>query len=221
MSLIIALTLSFIGFVGLIVFLIKKYMGKNPREILEMSSKNPNKVLKSKFFPERLYLGKAITLDPLLKMVAKKTLFKFPDGPQIIKDFAYFDVDENEFEEIRFDKIGDQVYLLLYDTFEDVGYFISKLMTVQIPQYQEPDFIQQDVLTFTEDGKTFMFEDFSGLIQTHLFDQLGTTGKVRIIRVYSRDITDVEKEFLFCVTDKMGVVDYYTGLQISMLQFKN
>jgi hypothetical protein len=202
----------------LVIFVIarlKKHTGKNPNELA-----NPSKpsVMKSKFFPEKIYEGKSLRLDSTLRLT-KGLMFEFPHHPLIVSDFRYFDVDTTSFEEIAVDRLTNTTYVLLYDSYEKLFYVLSLLMTVGTPDPEIPAMVSQETLTLTTD-RDYVFSDFSGLIEVSVKKHDGSSANKRLIRVYARDVDDA-KEFLVCVMDVPGVVKYFVGLQISPLQLED
>ena len=177
-------------------------------------------IVRSKFFSDQLYVGKQVKLDPSLRVMLNNLLFLFPTDALIVDKFKYFDVEGNPFEEIDFQKIGTSGYRVLYDKFENTMYFLNHVMTTNIGDGEVPPMASQDVVTLTENDDTYEYTDMSGLLQVSL-KQDGQYGKDRLIRVYEREITPDDNEYLICIMDKHNVVDYYVGFNISPLQLED
>lgn len=167
----------------------------------------------SRFYPDQLYIGSMSKLDPLLRVIYPNALFGFPTNPLIVKGFKYFDIDGNEFEEVEFDKIGDKDYILLYDSFENTTYFLNRLMT-----QATSDVITQDTITLDEADNEYVYEDLSGLlnIQVTQHDQPTVS---KLLRVYAREVTIGENEYLMLIQDA-NTVKFYVGFQISTAQLE-
>lgn len=174
-------------------------------------------VIRSKYFPDKLYVGKALRLDRSLRVMYPNALFGFPSDLLIVKGFQYFDIDGNPFEEIIFDKLGEQDYIALYDKFEDTVYFLNRLMSQPVADNEMPAMASQDTITLSENGELFEYIDMSGLIKVQVTDQLHP----RMIRVYTREVAHEEHEYLICISDDPSVVHYYIGFNISLLQLEN
>lgn len=167
-------------------------------------------LIKSEFYPDQLYVGKMVKLDASLKSIFRNALFGFPTDPLIVKAFNYFSIDDNKFEEIVFDKIGVKNYIMLHDSFENINYFLNRLMTQAVDET-----ITQDAITLNENDKEYVYNDMSGLIEVNV------SNHQRLIRVYSRDITADDQEFLVLIQDKPDVIDFYIGFNISVLQLED
>ena len=74
-------------------------------------------IIRSNYFPDQLYVGKTVKLDPTLKAMFTNLLFGFPDSPLIVGGFSSFDIDGNQFEQITFDKVGPKSYIMLHDSY--------------------------------------------------------------------------------------------------------
>lgn len=177
-------------------------------------------IVRSKFFPDQLYVGKQVILDSSLRVMLNNLLFLFPTDALIVDKFKYFDVEGNSFEEIDFQKIGTSSYRVLYDNVESTMYFLNHVMTTNLDDGEVPPMASQDVVTLTENDDTYEYTDMSGLLQVTL-NQDGQYGKDRLIRVYEREITPEDNEYLICIMDKHNVVDYYVGFNISPLQLED
>ena len=177
-------------------------------------------VIRSKFFPDQLYVNKQIKLDPLLRVMLKNLLFLFPTDALIVDKFKYFDVDGNPFEEIDFQRIGNASYRVLFDKFENTMYFLNHVMSTTLTDGEVPPMASQDVVTLTENEDTYEYTDMSGLLNVQLSSS-GLYGKDRLIRVYEREITPEDNEYLICIMDTHNVVDYYVGFNISHLQLED
>jgi hypothetical protein len=180
-----------------------------------------SQIIYSKFFPDQLYVGKTVKLDPTLKVMFTNLLFGFPDSPLIVGGFSYFDIDGNPFEQIAFDKIGTKSYIMLYDTYEETNYFLNRVMSQGVAKNETPPMAKQDEITLTEKDQTYVYKDFSGLIEVKVRDEIGRFKNNRLIRVYNRELTPDDDEYLICILDKPDVVDYYIGFNISVLQLED
>lgn len=177
-------------------------------------------VVHSKFFPDQLYIGKTVKLDPTLKVMFTNLLFGFPVSPLIVSDFSYFDIDGNQFEQVTFDKIGAKSYIMLHDSFEETNYFLNRVMSQGVAKNETPPMAEQEEITLTEAGQTYVYKDFSGLIEVKVRDEKGFKHH-RLIRVYNRELTPEDDEYLITIMDKPDVVDYYIGFNISVLQLED
>lgn len=179
------------------------------------NTKSTQSVIRSSFFPDQLYVNKMVKLDPSIKHLFPSLLFAFPTDQLIVKKFNYFDIDGNKFEEVVFDNIGVSGYMTLIDSVEDNLYFLNRLMSLTIPEGIVPEHVLNDVISLTEDGVVYVYEDMSGLITVDL------NGKDRLIRVYSRDVNQDNSEYLICIQDELDVVHYYVGFLISITQLED
>lgn len=187
--------------------------------IFSQKTKSPS-IVRSKFFPDQLYVGKQVKLDSSLRVMLNNLLFLFPTDALIVDKFKYFDVEGNPFEEIDFQKIGTSGYRVLYDKFENTMYFLNHVMSTPVGNDETPVMVSNDVVTLTEDGNTYEYTDMSGLLNVSL-KQDGQYGKDRLIRVYEREITPEDNEYLICIMDKHNVVEYFVGFNISPLQLED
>jgi hypothetical protein len=178
-----------------------------------------NAIHRSKYFPDDLYIGRMAKLDPSLKVMFKNVLFGFPIDPLIVNKFLYFDIDGNPFEEVQFDKIGVKDYILLYDTTEKVIYFLNKLMTIGIPEGEQPAMVTDDVIVLEEAGEKYTYNDFSGLIKVRV-TSAGDSAFDRLIRVYQREITPDDNEYCIMMMNTPGVVSIYIGFNIGIIQLE-
>lgn len=180
-------------------------------------------IVSSEFFPDHLYVGKTIKLDPSLKFMLKGTVAGFSEDPLIVKGFKYFNIDQNRFEQVDFEKVGQKDFMMLYDSFEKQIYFLNRLTSATIPSGEKPPMATQDILKMDENGVNYMFEDFSGLIETSVSQKDSYSIIGRLIRVYSRVITPDDDEYLICIVDSnnMNVVHYYAGFNINIDQLEN
>ena len=176
-------------------------------------------VKRSKFFPDDLYIGRMAKLDTSLKYLFKNVLFGFPVDPLIVSKFAYFNVDDTPFEEVRFDKIGTKDYILLYDSYEKVIYFLNKLMTFAVPDNETPQMVLDGPAVLEEAGERYEYEDFSGLIKVRVTSD-GDSAYDRLIRVYQREINADDNEYAIFFMDKPGVVSIYVGFNIGIIQLE-
>lgn len=177
-------------------------------------------IIRSEYFPDKLYVGKTLKLDSTLKLMLTNVLFGFPDSPLIVKEFKKFKIDDNTFEETVFDKIGAKDYIMLHDVYEETNYFLNRVMSQTVAPHQVPPMAEQDTIELTENEQTYVYEDFSGLIEVKVTDEKGFKNN-RLIRVYSRDINEDDQEFLICIMDKPDVVHYYIGFHISIHQLED
>lgn len=198
--------------ISLIVYIYVKFI-KTKKVLNIMNTTSPTITTTSRFHSDDLYIGKTSKLDPTLRTMFPNALFGFPTNPLIVKGFKYFDIDGNQFEEVEFDKIGDKDYILLYDSFENTNYFLNRLMT-----QATSDVITQDIITLDEAENEYVYEDLSGLIEINV-TQTGQTTASNLIRVYAREVTTGENEYLILIQDA-NVVKFYVGFQISLLQLE-
>jgi hypothetical protein len=206
-------------------FGIKKYLGRNkPIEEQVMFNRFASPAVptisRSKFFPDQLYVGKISKLDTSIRYLLTNLLFAFPTDPLIVKEFKLFDIDGNEFEEVVFDKLGVKNYIMLIDHVEQNIYFLNRVMSTTINSGDIPPMACQDVIELEEGGTTFEYTDMSGLIEVQV-SQFGSHKNNRLIRVYEREVTPEDQEFLICIQDKPGVVDYYLGFNITINQLED
>jgi hypothetical protein len=184
------------------------------------STPTPLAVLKSIYY-DRLYVGKTLTLDSSLKAMLTNVLFGFPIDPLIVSSFKYFDIDGNPFEEVVFDKIGAKNYIMMHDEFEGVNYFLNRVMTNGVQTGETPPMVDQDVITLTEDGVDYEYQDFSGLMNVTMRDSKGNILNDRLIRVYSRELRSDDDEYLVTIMDSPNAIEYYIGFQISIHQLED
>lgn len=177
-------------------------------------------VLYSKYFPDQLYVGKITKLDASLKVMFTNLLFGFPDAPLIVGSFQYFEIDGNPFEQVTFDKIGAKNYIMLHDSYEETNYFLNRVMTQSVSINETPAMAEQDEIELVENDQKYLYQDFSGLIEVKVSDDKGFKNN-RLIRVYSREITPDDSEFLVTIMDKPNVVDYFIGFNISIIQLED
>lgn len=178
-------------------------------------------VIRSIYFPDQLYVSKTVKLDSSLKVMFTNLLFGFPDAHLVVEKFQYFEIDGNRFEEVVFEKIGPKNYIMLHDSYEETNYFLNRVMTQGVSANVIPPMASQDEIELVENGQKYLYQDFSGLIEVVVRDELGGFNNQRLIRVYSREITPEDNEFLICMQDKSGVVDYYIGFNISIHQLED
>jgi len=176
-------------------------------------------VIRSKYFPDQLYIGKTIKLDSSLKFMFTNLLFGFPDAPLIVKEFKYFEIDGNPFEEIVFEKVGAKNYIMLHDSFEETNYFLNRVMTKNTAGYPRMLMVEDEV-SLTENDQKYVYQDFSGLIEVKVRDDKGFKNN-RLIRVYAREITPDDSEYLILIVDKPDVLDYYIGFTTSIHQLED
>jgi hypothetical protein len=176
-------------------------------------------VKRSKYFPNDLYVNRMFKLDPSLKLMFNNVLFGFPVDPLIVSKFAYFEIDGNEFEEVRFNKVGVKDYIILYDSSEKQIYFLNRLMTFAVPSGQDPQMITDDVVILEEAGQKYVYDDFSGLIRVYVTSD-DEPGIDRLIRVYQREITPDDNEYCVHIMNKPNVVDIYVGFNIGIVQLE-
>ncbi len=204
---------------------IRKYLARNkPKSEQPMlnpfaTTKAPE-VIRSKFFPDALYVGKTSKLDTSIKYMLTNLLFAFPVDPLIVKEFKYFKIDDNEFEEVIFDKIGVKNYSLLIDHEAETIYFLNRVMSTSIG-YDEivPLMACQDVIELEEGDNKFEYTDVSGLIEVQVY-QDGMYNDM-LIRVYEREVTEDDNEYLICTQDKPNVINYLLGFHISINQLED
>lgn len=218
------ISLSIIAIIA-IFFAARKYFETTKGEPLV---KNPfdntpkafDNVVRSKFYPDRLYVGKTSKLDPTLRVMFPNALFGFPTESLTVQEFNYFTIDGNEFEEVVFERTGDQQYVMLIDTYEHNIYFLNKVMSQQIQNGDTPPMASQDSIVLEENEKEYTYEDMSGLIEVRVSNK-NHSSHGRLIRVYEREVTPEDNEYLICMLDKPTVVDYYIGFHIQMIQLEN
>lgn len=192
-----------------------------PEKSTVFSSKaNTQNVVRSKFFPDVLYVGKTSKLDPTLRVMFPNVLFGFPVDPLIVSGFRYFKVDDNPFEEVIFEKLGDKNYIMLYDKHENQIYFLNRLMSQVIGKNETPPMASQDIISLEENATIYYYNDFSGLIETQVEENGRLRNQYRLIRVYEREVTPDDNEYLICMMDKTDVIDYYIGFNISIHQLE-
>lgn len=191
-------------------------------KVANVFSSTPNTlaIVCSKYYADQLYVGKTLKLDSSLKVMFTKLLFGFPDAPLMVKSFQYFDIDGNPFEQVTFDKIGAKNYIMLHDEFEQTNYFLNRVMSHGIGIADSSPMIDQDEIELEEHGQKYLYKDYSGLIAVKVIDCIGVT-RDRLIRVYTRELTPEDNEFLVTIMDKPDVVDYYIGFQISIHQLED
>lgn len=180
-------------------------------------------IVSSEFFPDQLYVGKTVKLDPSLKFMLKGTVVGFPEDPLIVKGFKYFNLDQNRFEQVDFEKVGPKDFMMLYDSFEKQIYFLNRLTSVSVAKGETPPMATQDIMKMDENDISYLFEDFSGLIETSVSQKDGHSTTARLIRVYNRAITPDDDEYLMCIMDStdLSVVHYYAGFNINIDQLEN
>ncbi|MGZ8924478.1 MAG: hypothetical protein ACXW2E_01210 [Nitrososphaeraceae archaeon] len=226
----ITLLILFVIIVGGFIFMnIKSYRQKLATAIVQTSSSNSNifstsssvEIERSKFFPDRIYVGKTSTLDPSLRLLYPNSLFQFPTDKLIIDKFQYFDIDGNEFEEIVFEKTSNFDYIMLYDKNQKLFYFLNRLTSQAVANDEQPVFVEMDVLSLTDKDTQEIQEytDMSGLIEASVSNKNGFINK-RLIRVYEREIEDNDYEYCVCIMDNNNSVHYYIGFNISLLQLE-
>lgn len=186
------------------------------------NSYSPPELVCSEFFPDQLYVGKQVKLDNSIRVMLKNLLFLFPTEALIVDSFKYFDIDGNPFEEIDFQKIGTNAYKVLYDQSEQTMYFLNHVMSTTLDKDEVPPMASQDVVTLTEGDDIYEYTDMSGLIEVAVHDSKGSTlNKSRLIRVYEREVTPDDNEYLICIMNSLNAVDYYVGFNISSLQLED
>ncbi len=181
-------------------------------------------VVRSKYFPDRLYVGKLLKLDSTIKYLFTNVMFSFPDSALIVKGFKYFDIDGNQFEQIDFERIGKKEYMILNDTFENNIYFLNRVMSVTVDDGTVPPMACQDVIELTENNETYTYEDMSGLIEVQVSQDHLPSDIDRLIRVYERKFVEdlvEDSEYLICIMDNPKVVHYYIGCIIGMPQLED
>lgn len=220
------INLIFIGLVFYILwFWFRKYIGRNKpiEEQVVLNPFTPKKsgptIERSKFFPDQLYVGKTVRLDPTMEFILDNLLFAFPSDPLIVQDFKYFSIDGNPFEEVGFEKIGPKSYIALYDKSEHSIYFLNRVMSATINPGEVPPMASQDVIELEENGNKYQYNDMSGLIEVSVTGNI--TRHDRLIRVYERAVNDQDSEYLICICDKPDVVDYYLGFNITINQLQD
>jgi hypothetical protein len=213
------LAVSLIGVFGYIGF---KYI--YPKQVEDIMGDATAPFIRSKVFPDKQYVGQMSKLDPSLRVMFPNVLFGFPTDPLIVKEFKYFEVDNNKFEVIVFDNIGTKHYILIHDSYENTTYFLNRLMTQATTNDYAP--ITQDVIVLDENDTGYTYTDLSGLIEIQVYSENNKGERQNIqnnslIRVYEREVTPDDNEFLFLMCDKPSVIDYYVGFRISILQLEN
>ena len=83
----------------------------------------PVAIKRSKYFPEKFFGSRSITLDDSVEYFVRKSLIKLPTVPLFVEDIKEWNLDQDVFEEILFE---DGKYKLIYDVTNDVYYFMQK-----------------------------------------------------------------------------------------------
>lgn len=177
-------------------------------------------IINSKYFPDDWYVGKTSKLDPTLRTMFPNALFGFPVNPLTIKEFRYFSIDGNQFEEVVFSQPGQQDYIIMYDSLEHNIYFLNRVMSQSINDGEVPQMVENDSIVLEENNNEYVYNDMSGLIEVDVTGK-STSSHSRLIRVYEREVTEEDNEFCICVMDKPNRVDYYVGFLIERIQLED
>lgn len=176
----------------------------------------------SKFLGADFYIGKMLKLDASLKyLVGSNVLFESPQNTLIIEKFQYFDIDDNPFEAVVFEKQNNTRYKTLYDTSTETMFFLNLVHTEPVSggkNDQEP-MLTHDSIELTEGQYKYQYDDFSGLIEITVTDNSKVTQA--LIRVYRREVQANEYEYLVCELRGQNQLEYYVGFEISKLQLEN
>ncbi len=177
-------------------------------------------IVRSKIYPDLLYVGKSSKLDPTLRVMFPNALIAFPTDILTVKEFRYFEIDGNEFEEVIFEKQDRKEYTMLIDTYEHKIYFLNRVMSQQVEDGIIPPMGCQESIVLDENDTEYEYIDMSGLIEVNV-SQEGRQSIKRQIRVYEREVTPEDNEFLVCMREKPTVCDYYIGFHIETVQLED
>lgn len=183
-------------------------------------------VVRSRFLQDDIYVGKTVKLDPSLRVMFPNVLFGFPTGNLIVKDFRYFQINGNDFEEIVFEKQDDKDYIILYDSLEHDIYFLNRVMSQSLQPGEVPVMGTNESIDLEENGNHYVYTDISGLLEVTVSGKNISTYD-RVIRMYEREVTPDDNEYLICMCNasaKQGtnmVVDFYIGFMIQKQQLED
>lgn len=178
-------------------------------------------IQRSDFYPDQLYTGRSFKLDSTLRLLYKQQamLTVFPSGVISIDGLSRYTVDGNPIEEFAFSYVNGRGKLI-YDSVEKCLYFTTQLAQTSIRAGDDPEIVSQEQLSFKENGLTFIYDDYSGLIEIQVPVPEKTVAERRLLRVYYRDTVE-DAEFLFgVIRGGLDVVDYFVGVVIDLTQLE-
>ena len=214
-----------IAVIGIVSYAAYKYFSVTKGEaevnrIFTGQQSAESQIVRSKFFPDLWYVGKTFKLDSTLRVMFPNALIAFPTDILTIKEFRYFDIDGNDFEEVIFEKQGDKTYIMLYDKFEHNIYFLNRVMSQYLNAGDTPPMAQYDSIPLEENGNEYVYADMSGLLEVQVSGK-NISRHGRLIRVYEREVTPEDNEYLICMLDKKDTVDYFIGFFIDKSQLED
>ena len=160
------------------------------------SSKKKEKKTKieySKYFPEKFYTGKMITIDDSLKYFIKNSNVAFPFEPLIITKIKQWSIEQDEFEEILFNAYD---YKLVYDNTNSIFYLLE-LNSIEKNNNRD---MEADEFWYEKDT----FEKWSGVMEI--------SEKNELLSIFNRQISNEADEYLFIELNKKFTQSYYYGI---------
>jgi hypothetical protein len=156
---------------------------------IKNSDNNTLKIERSRYFPDKFFTNKLITIDKSIEYFIKKSNIKIPDA-LFVEDMNTFAINGDPFECIIFsskdrllyDKINDTFYLMMYQSY-DFQNMLIKQDTVKI--------LGNDYETITDIMETSLDE---------------------LYRIYSRQISHEADEYLFITVDKSMKETYWLSI---------
>jgi hypothetical protein len=183
-----------------------------------MTTPKSTGIIKSNFF-DNMYVGMMTKLDPTLKYMVQNAMFEFPSTSLTVKSFNNFDITSNPFELITFDLIDGKQYVLVHDEVENTNYFLQELMTIDTSRTTSE--ITYDNIPLEENGEKYEYTDFSGLIQIKWRDHNNSYLSDKLIRMYLREITPDNEEYLMLLEDSNHKLTFYVGFVVTKSQLEN
>ena len=180
-----------------------------------------HRVIRSRYFPDDIYVAKGLRLDPSLKamMYGQKIMFAFPEHDLTVKAIRYFAIQGNVLEEIEMETVGKDRFTIIYDDFEKVMYLLNHLTTQAIERSELPAPARLDTISMVEGGEEYEFLDDTGLIDVTVTNHDGEFVENRQVRLYKRLASPEYAEFLFTfIKPRAQVVSYFSAFNIHKSQ---
>lgn len=146
----------------------------------------------SKYFPEKFYTGKMITIDDSLKYFIKNSNVQFPFEPLIVIKIKHWSIEQDQFEEILFNGYD---YKLIYDNTNSI-FWLMQLDSIDKNNLD----IDADEILHENDS----FEKWSGTM--HI------TEKDELLSIFNRTISKEADEYLMLELNKTFTQSIYYGI---------
>lgn len=185
---------------------------------LVFSNVSNTKVVRSRYFPDDWYVGKTLTLDKTLKYVTPNAFFVFPTSPLVISSISHYAIGENEIEELQFEPVNNTRYAVVHDALEKSTYFLN-LVHVESVGETTPTFVTNDTIELIEADNEYEYDDFTGLLEVNVVAS-NQVRHGRLMRVFSRELTQADDEYLFTQLDGSRV-EYWLGVAIHISQLED